>query len=297
MIPAAFDYHAPASLDDALDLLHDHGMDAKVLAGGQSLIPMMRFRLAEPAVLVDLNGLAASDAGAALTRLEEDGDHLRIGAMARHVHVERSALIGDRYPLLADAAKVIADPLVRNLGTMGGSLVHADPAGDWGSVMLACRAEIQVRSAGDERTLPIDDLFLTTFATTLEPEEVLTEIRIPRAGPRQGGAYEKLERKVGDFATVAVATWLALAEDGTCRAAGIGLTSVGATNLRATDAEAALVASVPDEDVIREAAIKAAEASEPTPDNRGSADYKRDMVRVLTARALRRSVRRAKGEE
>lgn len=296
MIPAAFDYHAPTDLGDALQLLKQHGMDAKVLAGGQSLIPMMRFRLAEPAVLVDLSTLSPGD----LHLLEEDDTHLRIGAMVRHSTVERAPFIRERYPLLADAAAVIADPLVRNRGTVGGSLVHADPAGDWGSVMLASHAELVVRSADGERTMPTDELFMTTFATTLEPHELLTEIRIPRAGSRgarEGGAYEKLERKVGDFATVGVAAWVALDDDGMCAAAGIGLTSVGSTNLRAADAEGTLVGSIPDEDVIREAALAAAEASEPTSDNRGSADYKRDVVRVLTARALRRCVRRANGEE
>lgn len=289
MIPAAFDYHAPTALEDALALLKEHGMDAKVLAGGQSLIPMMRFRLAEPATLVDVNGLSE------LATLEETDDHLRIGALVRHAAIERTPWIRERYPLLADAAEVIADPLVRNRGTVGGSLVHADPAGDWGAVMLACRAELRVRSADGERTLSIDDLFMTSFASTLQPDELLTEIRVPRAGPREGGAYRKLERKVGDFATVAVAAWLALEEDGTCRAAGIGLTSVGATNLRAEAAEATLVGATPDEDVIRQAAAKAAEASEPASDNRGSAEYKRDMVRVLAGRALRRAAARARG--
>lgn len=288
MIPAAFDYFAPGSLDEALAVLRERGMDAKVLAGGQSLIPMMRFRLTEPAALVDLSGL--SD----LEVLEEDGEHLRVGAMVRHATVETIPWIRERYPLLADAAAVIADPLVRNRGTVGGSLVHADPAGDWGAVMLAHHAELQVRSADGERTLPMDELFMTTFATTLEPDELLVEIRIPRAGERDGGAYEKLERKVGDFATVGTAAWVSLAEDGTCRAAGIGLTAVGPTNLRAPAAEDALVGAVPDEDVIREAAAEAAKASRPTADNRGSEEYKRDMVRVLTARALRRAVARAR---
>lgn len=290
MIPAAFDYHRPGSIGEAVELLASLGFEAKVLAGGQSLIPMMRFRLAEPAALVDLAGIGE------LARLEEEGDHLRLGAMLTHAAIEEAAWTRERYPLLAETAAVIADPLVRNRGTVGGSLVHADPAGDWGAVMLAYRAELLAVGPDGERTLPIDDFFLTTFTTTLEPEEILTEIRIPRAGPREGGAYEKLERKVGDFATVAVAAQVALAEDGTCRSAGLGLTGVGGTNLRPSGAEELLAGAEPDEARLEEAAARAAEECEPTADNRGSEAYKRDMVRVLGARALRRALARARGE-
>lgn len=291
MIPPSFDYHTPSSVDDALSLLAEHGGDAKVLAGGQSLIPMMRFRLTSPGVLVDVNGLAD------LTVLEETDEHLRIGAMVRHATIENSALIADRYPLLADAAAVIADPLVRNRGTVGGSLVHADPAGDWGAVMLASDAELVVRSADGERTMSTSELFMTSFTSTLEPEELLVEIRVPRSGPGHGGAYEKLERKVGDFATVAVAARVELDEHGSCRDAGIGLTAVGHVNLEATEAAEALAGGPPDEEAIAEAAGLAAEAAQPTADNRGSVEYKRDMVRVLTTRALRRAVERARGGE
>ncbi|MFQ5690497.1 MAG: FAD binding domain-containing protein [Gemmatimonadota bacterium] len=291
MIPAAFDYHAPASLDEALALLSEHGPGAKVLAGGQSLIPLMRFRLAGPRAVVDLNGVAE------LARLEESDGALHIGALVRHATIEHTDWIRERYPLLAEAADVIADPLVRNRGTVGGSLAHADPAGDWGSVMLAARAELVAWQAGEERVIPIDDFFLAPFMTALEPEELLTEVRMPRAGPGQAGAYEKLERKVGDFATVGVAVQLSLDDAGICRAAGIGLTAVGPTNLRAARAEAALAGGPPDETRIAEAAALAAEQSQPTADNRGSEEYKRDMVRVLTARALRRAVEHVRGAE
>lgn len=289
MITAPFEYHSPSTLDEALSLLREHGMDAKVLAGGQSLIPMMRFRLAEPAVLVDVNRLGA------LARLEETEDHLVIGSMVRHATVETTDWIRQRYPLLADAADVIADPLVRNRGTAGGSLAHADPAGDWGAVMLAYGAELLARSADGERTIPIDEFFVTTFVCALEPDEMLVEIRIPKSGPGRGGAYEKLERKVGDFATVGVAAQVELDADGACRAAGIGLTAVGPTNLRAAEAEALLVGRAPDQEGIAAAATRAAEESSPTADNRGSEEYKRDMVRVLAGRALRRAVERARG--
>lgn len=288
MIPAAFDYHHPSDIDEVLALLDEHGWEAKILAGGQSLIPAMRFRLAEPGTVVDVNGLAE------LERFEESDGFLHIGPMVRHATIAGSDLVRDRYPLLSDAAEVIADPLVRNRGTVGGSLVHADPAGDWGSVMLAYRAELTVRRAGGERTLPIDELFLTTFVTSLEPNELVTGIRIPAASDGEGGAYEKLERKVGDFATVGVATQITLADDGKVSAAGIGLTAVGATSLRAAAAEGELLGSGAEAAAIEAAAVKAAEASSPTADTRGSEEYKRDMVRVLTGRALRRSVDRAR---
>ncbi len=291
MIPPSFDYHAPDSVDDALALLSEHGDDAKVLAGGQSLIPLLRFRLASPAVLVDVNGVAD------LAVLEETDEHLRIGAMVRHAAIEGSELVRERYPLLADAAAVIADPLVRNRGTVGGSLVHADPAGDWGSVMLAAGAELVVRGPDGERTLSTGELFVTSFTSTLQPDELLVQIRVPRPGPRHGGAYEKIERKVGDFATVAVAARLELDEAGACREAGIGLTAVGHVNIEAAEAAEALAGGPVDEAAIAEAADLAAEAAEPSADNRGSVEYKRDMVRVLTKRALRRSVERARGEE
>ena len=291
MIPAAFDYQCPSSVDEALALLGEHGWDAKVLAGGQSLIPAMRFRLAEPATIIDLNGLPE------LERLEEADGRLHIGALVRHATLESSDLIRKSYPLLADAAAVIADPLVRNRGTIGGSLIHADPAGDWGAVMLASRAELLVRRADGERTLPIDELFLTTFVTSLEAEELLVELRLPAAGPGTGGAYEKLERKVGDFATVGVAAQVSLAEDGTVAAAGIGLTAVGPTNLRAAAAEGELAGAEPSEDAIAAAAARAAAECSPTADRRGSEAYKRDMVNVLTRRALRRSVERARAAE
>lgn len=287
MIPAAFDYHSPATLDEALALLAQHGFGAKVLAGGQSLIPMMRFRLAEPAQVVDVNRIAGLD------RLEESAEGLHIGSRVRHAKLEHTDWIGERYPLLAETAGVIADPLVRNRGTVGGSLVHADPAGDWGSVMLAAGAEVVARKSGGERVISIDDLFLGPFMTSLEPDELLIEIRLPRSKPGQGGAYEKLERKVGDFATVGVAVQLALDVSGVCAAAGIGLTAVGPTNLRASKAEAALTGGLLDETRIAEAAALAAEESSPAADNRGSEAYKRDMVRVLTARALRRAGARA----
>ena len=288
MIPGQFEYHAPATLDEALALLAEHGSDARVLAGGQSLIPLMKLRLASPAVLIDLNGVDS------LSGIEEADGQLRIGAMTRHSALERSELIGARYPLIADAAAVIADPLVRNRGTTGGSLAHADPAGDLGSVMTALGAEVVVSGPGGERTLPIDELLLGPFTTTLEEGEILTEVRVPQPAERSGGAYEKLERKVGDFATAAVAVQLTR-ENGSCASIGIGLTAVGPTTIRASEAEDALRGGSLDEDALRAAAVLAAAASDPAADLRGSEEYKRDMVRVLTLRALRRAIERAGG--
>ena len=288
MIPGQFEYHAPSTLDEALALLAEHGSDARVLAGGQSLIPLMKLRLASPAVLIDLNGVDS------LSGIEEQDGQLRIGAMTRHSALERSELIGSRYPLIADAAAVIADPLVRNRGTTGGSLAHADPAGDLGSVMTALGAEVIVSGPGGERTLPIDELLLGPFTTTLEEGEILTEVRVPQPAERSGGAYEKLERKVGDFATAAVAVQLTR-ENGSCASIGIGLTAVGPTTIRASEAEDALRGGSLDEDALRAAAVLAAAAADPAADLRGSEEYKRDMVRVLTLRALRRAIERAGG--
>lgn len=286
MIPGMFDYFAPSTLEEATRLLEQHGPDAKLLAGGHSLIPLMKLRLAAPRVLVDLNGVAG------LAGIEERDGHLRIGAMTRHAQLEASELISDRYPLIADAAAVIADPLVRNRGTIGGSLAHADPAGDLASVMTALRAEVVVVGPGGERTIPIDDFLVGLFTTALEPNEVLSEVRVPSPNGGSGGAYVKLERKVGDFATVAVAVQLTV-RDGTCGEAGIALTSVGPTNLRARQAEDSLRGGSLDEQSLRAAADLAAQEAQPAADLRGSEEYKRDMVRVLTLRALRRALERA----
>ncbi len=288
MIPGTFDYFAPSTLDEAMTLLAEQGPDARLLAGGQSLIPLMKLRLAEPPVLVDLNRVDA------LGGIAEQGDYLRIGAMARHAELEASELIGSRYPLIADAAAVIADPLVRNRGTTGGSLAHADPAGDLGSVMTALDAEVLVAGLQGERTLSIDELLLGPFTTTLEDGEILTEVRVPLPAEGSGGAYEKLERKVGDFATAAVAVQLTR-QNGSCASIGIGLTAVGPTTIRASEAEDSLRGSNLGEGALRTAAELAAQAAEPASDLRGPEEYKRDMVRVLTLRALRRAIERAGG--
>jgi aerobic carbon-monoxide dehydrogenase medium subunit len=289
MIPSAFEYHAPGSLREANDLLARLGDDAKVLSGGQSLIPLMKLRLASPGHLVDINGIAG------LGGIREADGELRIGALVREAELEASELVRARYPLLADTARVVADPLVRNLATVGGNLAHGDPANDHPATMLAYGAEVVATGRGGERRIPIARFFTGPFTTALAPDEILTEIRIPAPPARSGGAYLKLERKVGDFATAAVAVQLSLGGDGTCERAGIGLTNVGTIPIRAERAEAALRGRRLDEAAIREAAGLAAEAAQPVADLRGSAEFKKDLVRVLTSRALRRAVARADG--
>jgi len=280
MYPASFEYVVPATLEEAFDTLGRYEDDAKVLAGGMSLIPLMKLRLAAPRVLVDINRLPGLDTLAA-----EDGG-LRIGALVRTKACERSDRLGGRWGTLGAAAPLISDPIIRNLGTVCGSLAHADPQGDWGSALLAMDAEVVARSPDGTRTIPLGELFEGPFETSLRPTEIITEVRVPDPGPTAGGTYLKLERKVGDFATVGVAVHLSMA-DGKVDRAGIALTAVGPTNLRATAAEEALAGSELTDAHIREAGRLAAEAARPYSDTRGTADYKRTVVRVFTERGLR----------
>jgi aerobic carbon-monoxide dehydrogenase medium subunit len=287
MIPAAFEYHAPSTLGEATALLTKLGDDAKVLSGGQSLIPLMKLRLANPAHLVDINGIPG------LSGIRESDGVLRIGALTRESELEESQIVRSRYPLLHDTSRVIADPLVRNLATVGGNLAHGDPANDHPATMLALGAEIVAVGPKGERRVPIASFFTGPFETSLKPDEILTEIRVPSPAARSGGAYLKLERKVGDFATAAVAVQVTLGANGACESVGIGLTNVGLTPIKATKAEASLKGVTPDEAAIKRAAALAAEAAEPSEDLRGSVEYKKDLVRILTARALRQAVERA----
>jgi carbon-monoxide dehydrogenase medium subunit len=287
MIPGAFEYHAPSTLGEATALLTRLGEDAKVLSGGQSLIPLMKLRLASPRHLVDINGLPG------LAYVREDGDSLRIGGLTREADLEESDLVRARYPLLLDTCKVIADPIVRNLATVGGNLAHGDPANDHPATMLALGAEVVAVGPGGERKIPIGSFFTGPFSTALKGDEIVVEIRVPAPRPGSGGAYVKMERKVGDFATAAVAVQLALGAGGVCEQAGIGLTNVGTVPIKAEKAEAALKGKRPDEAVIKQVAQLAAEAAQPAADLRGSVEYKKDLVRVLTGRALRRAIERA----
>jgi len=287
MKPARFEYFCPGTVDEAAGLLARYGDEAKVLAGGQSLIPLLKLRFASPATLVDINRIGGLDT------LADDGGTLRIGALVRHKACERSALLRARWPVLADAAAQVSDPIVRNLGTVCGSLAHADPQGDWGSALLAAGAEVVARGAQRERTLPLTGFFQGPFTTLLESTEIVTEVRVPDPGPRSGGAYLKLERKVGDFATAAVAVQLSL-DNGRVSRAGIALTGVGPTNLQATEAEQALAGAELDDDAIRGAAELVARAAQPQSDHRGSVEYKRQVVRVFAERGLRKAAEAAR---
>jgi carbon-monoxide dehydrogenase medium subunit len=287
LLPPKFDYSAPRTTDEVLSLLQQHGREAKVLAGGQSLIPLMKLRFASPSLLVDINHVDG------LADIDESNGELRIGTLARHEQLAETSLLEQRYPLIATTAPWIADPLSRSLGTIGGSLAHADPAGDWGSVMLALDASVVVRTTSGERTIAVRDFFRGPFRSTLEPTELLTEVRIPAAGANSGGTYLKLERKVGDFATVGVAVQLELDGD-TIRRAGIGLTAVGPKNIEATAAEEALAGARPTPEVFDEAAQLAADAADPIDDVRGSAAYKRAVVRAYVRRGLDRSLELAR---
>jgi aerobic carbon-monoxide dehydrogenase medium subunit len=285
MLPSKFDYHRPESLDEALRLLAELD-DAKVLAGGQSLIPVMKLRLAAPEHIVDINRIPGLDG------IEETDGGLRFGALARHNQVAGSDLV-TKYPMIAAAAPQIADPIVRNLGTMGGSLAHADPSGDWGAVMLAAGASVVAKSARGEREIPMTEFLVDVFTTSLEPDELLTEIRVPKPPSRMGGTYLKLERKVGDFATVGVAIQVELS-NGTIARAGIALTGVGSTNVHATEAEASLAGAEPTEEAFAEAGRLAAASTNPVSDLRGSAEYKRHVAEVYVRRGLATAVEMAR---
>jgi aerobic carbon-monoxide dehydrogenase medium subunit len=289
MIPASFDYHAPSSLADAIALLQRHGDQAKVLSGGQSLLPLLKLRIGAAEHLVDIGRIPG------LEYIREDAGFLRIGGRTRESMLERSDLIKSKYRILYDTALVIADPLVRNRATVGGNLAHADPANDHPATMLALGAEVVATGPRGERTIPIAEFFTGIFTTALAPDEILTEIRIPPPPPKSGGAYVKLERKVGDFATAAAAAQVTLGAGGEIVRAGIGLTAAGPMPIKALDAERFLLNKPPDPATIAEAARLAAAAAAPTADRRGSVEYKREMARVLTTRALTRAIERAGG--
>ncbi len=289
MIPPSFEYFTPSSLPEAIALLHEHGDDAKVLAGGHSLIPAMRIRFAEPTHLIDISNIDG------LSYLKEEGGYLKIGAMTREVALEDEPLIAQKYPLLLDTAKMIADPQVRNLATVGGNLAHGDPANDHPATMLAYRAEVVIVSNAGERVVPIDEFFTDFFTTAVEHGEILTEIRIPVPPERSGGCYLKVERKVGDYAAAAAAVQLTLGADGSITQAGLGLTNVAPVPTRIQDAEQLLIGKQPDEALFAQAGQIAADACSPVDDLRGSEAYKRSLVKELTQRALRKSVERAQG--
>jgi aerobic carbon-monoxide dehydrogenase medium subunit len=290
LLPPAFDYTAPKSLPEAIDLLKSRGEGAKVIAGGQSLIPLLKLRLAAPTVLVDIGRIPG------LEYIRESEGFLRLGALTRMADIEASPLLRKKYPMLHDASAVIADPIVRNLGTVGGNVSHGDPANDLPAVMLAVDAEFAAMGPSGERTIRARDFFVDTYTVALAHEEILTELRVPVRRPRSGGAYLKVEQKVADFATAGAAVFLQLNPRGECERVGIGLTAVGPKAIRATKAEDALKGrKATDREAVNRAATLAAEASDPTSDIRGTAQYKRDLVKLLVTRGAKLAQERAKG--
>jgi carbon-monoxide dehydrogenase medium subunit len=288
MITATFDYHSPSSLEEALRLLGQYGEEAKILAGGHSLLPMMKLRFAEPEHLIDLNQVAE------LRGVREQSGTIHIGAMTTEHDLIASDLLRDKCPLLVEAATWIADPQVRYCGTIGGDIAHGDPGNDHPAVMLALGASFVVRGGDGEHVLPADGFFLGTYYTQLEADQILTEIRIPVPAAGSGHAYCKLKRKTGDFATAAAAVQLEMS-GGKCVKAGIGLTNVGPSALKAGDAEAVLQGQKIDDALIEQAAQKAMDICDPAEDLRGDRDYRIHMAGEMTRRAIRLAVDRAKG--
>jgi aerobic carbon-monoxide dehydrogenase medium subunit len=287
MIPPAFEYLRPKTIPEALAFLQQYGDDAKILSGGQSLIPMMKLRIARPAYLIDINRISG------LSYIKEEAGFLKIGGLTREADLEASVLIRSKYPVILDTAHVIADPQVRNLATVAGNLAHGDPANDHPATMMALGAQVVATGSGGKRVIPIEEFFLSVFSTALEPGEILTEIRIPIPPARSGGAYLKLERKVGDFATAAVAAQVTLDGKGAVQAVGVGLTNVGPTPIKARRAEDFLRGKKLDEANARQAGQLAAEEAQPSSDLRGPAEYKRGLVKELAKRALSRAAERA----
>jgi carbon-monoxide dehydrogenase medium subunit len=300
VIPGSFDYIAAKSVPEAIALLEQHGDEAKILAGGQSLIPLLRFRLAAPSILIDINHIQD------LEYMQETDGTLHIGALTREAELDQSPLIRNRYPILVDTSSMVADPVVRNWATVGGNLAHADPANDHPATMLALGASVVIQGSAGQRVIPITDFFTdSTFETTLQANEIMTEIRIPAppdgVGARlispSGGAYLKLERKVGDYGIAGVAVYFTFDDQGLVATAGIGLTNVGPYPIKAYTAEQFLVGKRLDEATIQQAADLVVAASQPTSDSRGPAEYKRAMVHVLCIRAMHKALTRATGEE
>ena len=285
MYPPRFHYEAPSSIDEALQLLSVYQGEAKVLSGGMSLIPLMKLRFASPSAVIDVNNLPGLD------HLYEEGGQLRIGALVRNRDIIRSEVVRTRYPLMTSVAPQIADPLVRGRSTLVGSLCHCDPQGDWGAVMLAMDGEVVARSLAGERRIKVADFLLGPFQTALRPDELAVEARVPVPTGQAFGVYHKLERKVGDFATVGVGVFLELSGQSVARA-GIGLTGVGGTNIKCVEAEHALIAGGLEDRTIEEVAELAARVAKPQTDQRGSAEYKRHMVYTYVVRALQAAMGR-----
>ena len=288
MYPASFEYHRAASVEEAVSLLTRYKDDAKLLAGGHSLIPMMKLRLAQPKHLIDIGRVGG------LSGIKEEGGHFTIGALTTHYAVESNAAIHKKCPMLSEAAALIGDPQVRNYGTVGGSVAHSDPAADWPAIMLALGAEFKAVGPKGARTVKADDFFKDLFTTALHADEVLTEIHIPTGG-HGGAAYMKHPHPASRFAVCGVAASVSLDGSGKCTAARVGVTGVGSHAVRAKGVEAALTGHTLDAATIQAASQKAADGIEINADLQGSVEYKAHLTRVYTRRALEKAVERAKG--
>jgi aerobic carbon-monoxide dehydrogenase medium subunit len=290
MIPQSFQYESPGTIADAIALLEKHGDEAKILSGGHSLIPMMKLRFATPEYLIDINGIPG------LSYIREEKGTIKIGALSREAEIEHSDLLKKHFPIFADVTKMIADPQVRNRGTIGGNLAHGDAANDHPAVMMALHATVIATGSSGSRSIPIDEFFFGFYSTALKQNEILTEIQIPVPPAGTGSAYHKLERKVGDYATAGVAVQLTVDGKGICRAIGIGLTNVNPVPLRAVRSEQALLGKVVNGENIALAAQYASEDCNPSADLRGSEEYKRAMVAVLVKRMVLKAAERAMGK-
>ena len=288
MIAQSFQYESPGSLAEAIALLNQYGDEAKVLSGGHSLIPMMKLRFATPGYLIDINNIPG------LSDIQEEGGVVRIGSLVRESQLEHSEILAKIFPIFKDVTKLIADPQVRNMGTIGGNLAHGDAANDHPAVMIALGATVMITGADGERVVPIDEFFYGFYMTAIQQGEILTEIRIPVPPVGTGSAYHKLERKVGDYATSGVAVQLTLGKDGTVTSAGIGLTNVNPVPLRASRSEEVLVGKLLTDENIALAAKYASEDCSPSADLRGSVEYKRHVTGVLVKRMILKAAERAK---
>lgn len=287
MIAQSFQYESPQTLQEAIELLHRYGEEAKILSGGHSLIPMMKLRFASPEYVIDINGIPG------LSYIKEEGGLLKIGGLTREAEIEHSDLLKAHFPIFADVTKLIADPQVRNMGTIGGNLAHGDAANDHPAVMLALGATVVATGADGEREIPIDEFFYGFYMTALQHGEILTEIRIPMPAPGTGSAYHKLERKVGDYATTGVAVQLTIDGNGIVTSAGIGLTNVNPVPMRASRSEEAIVGKPISEETLKLAAQYASEDCSPSSDLRGSEEYKRHVTGVVVKRMILKAAERA----
>lgn len=288
MIPANFNYHKATSLKDAIALSLELGEEAKYMSGGHSLLPMMKLRFATPEHIIDISKIKG------LSYIKEEGSLLKIGAMTTQTELEHNENLKANYPIFGDAVWLTADPSVRNCGTIGGNIAHGDAANDQPALMLALRATIIAEGADGTKTIPIDEFFHGFYMTALEPGDILTEIQIPKAKKNSGGAYHKVERKVGDYATAGVAVHIELDDDGVCQEIGIGLTNVSAVPMRLERGEEVLRGKKVTDKLIEQVGVIAGEDAEPESDLRGSEAYKRSILNTITKRMLNKALERAR---